>query len=318
MLIDYFKITGIAVSQILLLSAIGFFLVKKNFLSDRGLNDLSRLVMDITLPVMIFCQLIKNFSFSLYPNWWIFPLISIAITALGLLVGSLFSCFIKKEQERLQFLSLITFQNSGYLPLALVAALFSPEKLGEIFIYLFLFLMGFNLVMFSLGVHILNFHKERKIKLSSLFSMPVLATLFSLALVYFGLQRFFPDFLIRPLAMLGDTTLPLAMLVVGGNLAQISLKDINKKAAALLILAKMIILPLLGIAIISVFKISGLVGLLIFIQLTMPSAVTISTILRAYKKEDILASQGIFITHITAIITIPVFLIFYFSRIMIK
>ncbi|PIP19411.1 MAG: hypothetical protein COX41_02975 [Candidatus Omnitrophica bacterium CG23_combo_of_CG06-09_8_20_14_all_41_10] len=318
MFMEHFKITGLAVSQIFLLAAMGFFLVKKKFLSGQGLDDLSRLVMDVTLPVLIFCQLIKDFSFNLYSNWWIFPLISIAITLLGLLIGFLFLGFIKGRQEKLQFLSLVAFQNSGYLPLALVAALLSPEKAGEMFIYLFLFLMGFNLIMFSLGVHLLNFHKERKFKVQSLFSMPVVATIFSLIMVYLGLNKFFPYAIVKPLRMLGDTTLPLAMLVVGGNLAQISLTRINKKAVSLLILAKMIILPLIGIALIMLFKIPELIGLLIIIQLSMPSAVTLPVILRSYKKEDILASQGIFITHIAGVITIPVFLILYFSRIMVK
>jgi len=318
MFIEHFQITGIAVLQIFMLSAIGFLLVRKGFLSGRGLDDLGRLVMDVSLPVLIFCQLLKDFSFCLYPNWWVFPLISIAITLLGLLAGFLFVRFIDQEQEKLQFLSLVAFQNSGYLPLALVAALFPAENLGEIFIYLFLFLMGFNLVIFSLGVHILNFHKEKRIKLSSLLSMPVLATLLSLVIIYFGMGKLFPGSLIKPLRMLGDTTLPLAMIVVGGNLAQINLKDINKKAIMLLILVKMIILPLAGILFLKVFNISGLLGLLILIQLAMPSAVTISTILRASKKEDLLASQGIFITHVAALITVPAFLILYFSNFMIK
>lgn len=318
MFIEHFQVTGIAVLQIFMLSAIGFLLVRKGFLSSRGLDDLGRLVMDVSLPVLIFCQLLKDFSFCLYPNWWVFPLISIAITLLGLLAGFLFVRFIDQEQEKLQFLSLVAFQNSGYLPLALVAALFPVESLGGIFIYLFLFLMGFNLVMFSLGVHILNFHKEKRIKLSSLLSMPVLATLLSLVIVYFGMGKLFPDSLIKPLRMLGDTTLPLAMIVVGGNLAQINLKDINKKAVMLLVLVKMIILPLAGILFLKVFNISGLLGLLILIQLAMPSAVTISTILRASKKEDLLASQGIFITHVAALITVPAFLILYFSNFMIK
>ena len=318
MFIEHFQITGIAVLQIFMLSAVGFLLVRKRFLSGRGLDDLSRLVMDVSLPVLIFCQLIKDFSFCLYPNWWVFPLISIAITVFGLVAGFLFVRFIDKEQEKLQFLSLVAFQNSGYLPLALVAALFPAQSLGEIFIYLFLFLMGFNLVMFSLGVHILNFHKEKKIKLSSLLSMPVLATLLGLVIVYFGINKLFPDSLIKPLRILGDTTLPLAMIVVGGNLAQINLKAINKKAVILLILVKMIILPLSGILFLRVFNISGLLGLLILIQLAMPSAVTISTILRASKKEDLLASQGIFITHVAALITVPAFLILYFSNFMIK
>jgi len=318
MFIENFKVTLIAVSQIFLLSAAGFYLVKKSFLSSQGLDDLSRLVMDFTLPLLIFCQLIKDFSFNLYPNWWVFPLVSIAITSLGLLTGAVFLGFLKKEQEKLQFLSLSGFQNSGYLPLALIAALFYPQKSGEIFIYLFLFLTGFNLVIFSLGVYILNFHKEQKFKVRSLFSAPVVATIFSLLLIYFGLHKFLPEFLLSPLTMLGNTTLPLAMLVVGGSLAQLKIKDINKKAMAFLVLAKMIILPFLGLALMKVFNISGTVGLLILIQLAMPSAVTISTILRAYKKEDLLSSQGILITHIAAIVTIPVFLILYFDRFMIK
>ena len=82
MFLEHFKITGIAVFQIFLLALIGFFLTKRKFLTSQGLDDLSRLVMDVTLPVLIFCQLIKDFSFSLYPNWWVFPLISIGITLL--------------------------------------------------------------------------------------------------------------------------------------------------------------------------------------------------------------------------------------------
>ncbi len=318
MFIEHFRVTLIAVSQIFLLSAVGFYLVKKSFLSSQGLDDLSRLVMDITLPVLIFCQLIRDFSFALYPNWWVFPLISIGITAIGLVSGFLFLSFLKKEQEKLQFLSLAGFQNSGYLPLALIAALFSPQEAGEILIYIFLFLLGFNLVIFSLGVYILNFHKGQKLRIGSLFSMPVLSTLFSLVLVYFGGQRFFNDSFIRPLRMLGDSTLPLAMLVVGGSLAQLRVKDINKKAMALLVGVKMIIVPLLGMLLIGVLGLSGMTGLLILMQLAMPSAVTISAILRVYKKEDILASQGILVTHIAAIVTVPVFLILYFNRFMIK
>ncbi len=80
-----------------------------------------------------------------------FPLISIAITAAGLLAGLIFAKFIPDGQQRMQFISLVGFQNSGYLPLALVAALLGPQRLGTIFIYLFLFLMGFNLLIFLLA-----------------------------------------------------------------------------------------------------------------------------------------------------------------------
>jgi len=315
---EHFRVTGVAVSQIFLLAAIGYLLVRKRFLSNEGMDSISNLVMDVTLPVLIFCQLIKEFSFSAYPDWWIFPLLSLIVTVIGLVTGFLFLPLIKGEQHKLQFLSLVGFQNSGYLPLALAAALLSGEALSAMFIYLFLFLSGFNLVMFSVGVHILNFHKERKFNWVNLLSMPVVVTLFSLVIIYFGLNKFIPDDFIKPLRMLGDATLPLAMLVVGGNLAEISLKHINKAGISLLILAKMIIPPAIGLVLVSVFNIPRLIGLLLIIQLAVPSAVTLSVILRNYKKEDVLVSQGILLTHLASVFTIPLFLIIYFSQHMLK
>jgi len=318
MFLQSFRITGIAVAQIFLLAALGYFLIKKNILGDEGMDSLSRLVIEITLPIMMFCQLIKDFSFTIYPDWWIFPLMSIAITIIGLTVGFIFSGFIRGTQYKLQFLSLITFQNSAYLILPLVAALLPPDKLNIMFIYIFLFLLGFNLVIFSLGMYILSFTKEKKFQLGSLLSPPVIATLASLIVVFFGLNRYFPEALLKPLRMVGDCTLPLAMIVVGGNLASIHLGRINKKEISLMILAKMIILPLLGLWLVVQFKLPELIGLLIILQLSAPSATLLSLIIRHHKKEDLLISQGIFFSHIASLVTLPLFLSLYFTLIMVK
>jgi len=318
MFIDSFKITGLAVTQTLLLAAVGYFLIKKNMLGHEGLDALSRLVIEVTLPLLIFCQLIRDFSFASYPNWWIFPLISIVITIAGLIVGVVFAGFIPGSQHKLQFLSLVAFQNSGYLTLALVAAFLPADKLGSMFIYIFLFLLGFNLAMFSLGVYILCFTKAKKFEWVSLFNPPVIATLISLVIIFLGLNKFVPDILIKPLRMVGDCTVPLAMLVVGGNLALIHLGRIDRKAMTLTILAKLIILPALGLWLVIKLQFPELVGLLILLQLAVPSATNLSVIIRHYKKEDLLISQGIFITHLASIVTLPLFLSLYFALNVIK
>lgn len=318
MFLESFQITGYAVTQIFLLGAIGYFLTKKDILGEEGLSILSRLTLDITLPVLIFCQLIKDFSFRRYADWWVFPLLSIAITILGLAVGYVFSCLIKGNQHKAQFLSLVGFQNSGYLPLALIAALLPGDQAARVFIYLFLFLLGFNLVMFSLGVYILAFSKERKFELVSLFSPPVMATLVSLIIIFFGLNKFIPSIILNPLRMVGDCTLPLAMFVVGGSLASIKLGQVDRQTMLLMVLAKLIILPALGFIIISKLNLPALVGLLLLIELAAPPATTLSVIVRHYKKEDLLISQGIFFGHIISLITLPIFLSLYFMRAMIK
>jgi predicted permease len=274
--------------------------------------------MEVTLPVLIFCQLVRDFTFTAYANWWVFPLASLAVTAAGLAVGALFCPLIKGREHRQQFLSLVGFQNSGYLPLALIAALLPPEKTGPIFIYLFLFLMGFNLLMFSLGVHIMSFHKDRRFELASLFSPPVIAITFTLLFIFFGLNKFMPHVLMKPLNMVGECTLPLAMFVVGGSLAQIELKHIDPKAMLVMALAKLVVLPAIGLWFVLKFNLPALAGLLILIELAAPPATSLSIIVRHYKKEDLLISQGIFFGHVLSLLTIPVFLSLYLARVVIK
>jgi len=318
MFLESFTNTSLAVIQIILLTGIGYFLVKRSILNDLGLSTLSRLLIEVTLPILIFCQLTKDFSFSIYPNWWIFPLISLVITALGLAIGTIFIRFIKGNEQKKQFLGLVAFQNSGYLPMALIAALLPKDKSDAMFIYLFLFLLGFNLIMWSVGVYVLTFTRTKRFELGSLFSPPAVVTLVSLLLVFLGVNRIIPAFIYKPLKMVGDCTVPLAMLVVGGNLAQIHLKLIDKKSMVLMILVKMLIFPMLGLWLMMKFKFPELVGLLIIMQLAMPPATSLSVITRHYKKEDLLISQGILFGHILSIITIPLFLGLYFTRYMIK
>lgn len=318
MFLESFRITGSAVVQIILLAALGYFLVKKRLLNEEGLNAIGKLVIMAMLPMLIFSQLINNFSFSLYPKWWAFPLISILITIIALAVGGIFLKFIKGQEHKKQFLSLVVFQNSGYLPLALVGSLLPEDKQSPMFIYIFLFLLGFNIVMFSLGVHILTFEKAKKFEWKSLFSSPVIAVLLSLLLIYLKLNLFIPEIVLKPLVMVGNCTLPLAMLVVGASLAQIKLRHIDKKAMVFLAAAKLIILPVLGLIFLSIFKLPELIGLLVVMQLAMPAATTLSSLVVHYEKEDLLISQGIFFSHIISIITIPLFLSLYFAYTMLK
>jgi predicted permease len=318
MLLQSFKITGAAVAQIFALGAVGFVLVRKKAIDEPGLNMLSRLVINIVFPCFIFSQLTRNFSFSLYPRWWVFPLLSFAVTAAGLFVGFIFCGFIRGEQHRHQFLSLTAFQNSGWLPLCLAAALLAGEELKSFLIFLFLFLLGFDLLIWSLGVFMLSRHLDARFELRGFFNPPVAANLLGLAAAGLGINRLIPEAGLKPLEMLGSCTLPLAMLVVGGNLATIHLGKVDKKAVCLLALAKLLLLPLAGLFILGQLRLGGAAGLLIIMQLAMPPATSLSLITRHYQREDLLVSQGLFFGHIFSIATIPLFLSLYYALGMIQ
>lgn len=315
-----FKITGLAIVEIFLLGLCGFVLVRKRILSEEGLNGLTRLAIELTLPLFIFCQLTRHFSFHLYPNWWLFPILSLVITFVGLVLGCLVLGIDKSIAQRKEFLALCAFQNSGWLPLVLSASLLSGREKEEMLIYIFLFLLGFNLVIWSLGIYLLSSHKRKRLEFAHFFSPPVLATLFAFLVILSGLADSIPRFIFRPAKMIGDCTLPLAMIVIGGSLASISLKitKFNIRQLSEVILLKLILLPTLAFIIILKTNLPALVGLLILMEAAMPPATSLSLIARHYAKKETLINQGILFGHLLSLITIPLFLSLFFSQIMLK
>jgi predicted permease len=310
MFLESFKTTFNAIAQLVLLGGVGYFFVRRKVVSDEGLQSLSRLVIGLCLPLFMFTEIVARFSFSLYPDWWIFPLYSVLITAVGFACG-LFALgldkSLKKNQE--EFLGITTFQNSGYLPLPLVAALLAPEAAQEMFIYIFLFLLGFNMTIFSFGVVLLSQAKGRRPDVRSLFSAPVVGTLAALACVFLKVQAFLPDVLIRPAEIFGRCTIPLSIFVVGGNLASLKTGGVSRlKPIGWALAIKLVVLPLLFLGFVMLVKPKPLVGLLIVLQAAMPPAALLSVISKERNSGDHLISPSIFYGHLLSILTVPLFL----------
>jgi len=300
--------------EIFLLASCGFVLVKRKFINEQGVRLLTKLLVEFILPLFIFTKIVSSFSFSLYPDWWIFPILSIAINVIGFLVGTAWFGFFKftiSKQDKRQLISLIGFQNSGYIPLILVATLLSGFQAQEMFIYIFLFLLGFNLLIWSFGVWFLTGKSIKHFELGSVFSPPVVATLLSLIVMALGIDKFIPEFIFRPAKMIGDCMLPLSAIVVGGNLALVSIRDVKKVPIANVVFVKLILLPIMALVVLRWLRPEYLIGLLIILETAVPSATSLSLITRHYHLDDKFVSHGLFFTHLASIFTIPLWLIIY-------
>jgi malate permease and related proteins len=318
MFFESFAVTAAAVGQISLLALLGFFLVKRNILGSPCLVTLSNLTLDVCLPALVFYELIGRFDPGQFPGWWMMPFLSFTVTLAGLAAGAAVSLLLKAPQERSQCAALTAFQNSGYLPLALIASLVPHQQAEVLFIYLFLFLAGFNFAMFSLGVFLLTRDKSAQASWGNVLNPPVVVTLASVLLVLLGAQRFVPEFVLKPAKMVGDCTLPLAMFVVGGSLAEIPLFKVRWKPVLLATAAKMLIVPVLGVAAVKLLRVPHPLGLLIVLQCAMPSAMSLSAILKKYDQPDLAVSHGIFVSHLVSVVTLPLFLGIYFSWAMVQ
>ncbi len=305
----YFSAISQAMLQVFVLGLVGFVLVKKGILSPPGLDGLTNFFIGLVFPALIFSQIIREFDSRAVGNWWLFPLLSLGVTALGLLAGYGFSFNLKEKQTRREFIALSGFQNSGYLPLVLLKGILPPGQLGPMLIYLFLFLLGFNLVIWSWGVSFLAGRKSERFPWASLFSPPVLAVILGLGFVMLKIVRFIPQFILLPIEMLGNCSFPLAMVVVGASLSQLyNRQELDWRNIVKLSLIKLCFLPLLGLLFVSFVRLPYLIGLLLVLELSAPSATNLAIIARKYARQEKIISQGIFFSHILSLITLPVFL----------
>lgn len=314
MLLEAMRTIVQAIAQLVVLGFIGFWLIKRDVVHEAGLKVLSDAVIGFFLPLFMFSQIIARFSFRLYPDWWVFPLLSFLITASGYLLGLLaLGIAPSLESHRGEFLGVISFQNSGYLPLPLVAALLPAGAAQEMFIYIFLFLIGFNMTIFSFGFWLLSPPgKRRRFDYQHIFNAPVVATLLALIFVFFKINALFPKTLVTGLETIGRAAIPLSILVVGGNLASITSKAasaLRSVSAALMI--KLVILPLVFLGFVLIFHFSPLIGLLIVLQAAMPPAALLSVISKSQNSEGPLVNMAIFYGHLFSIVTISLFLTLY-------
>jgi malate permease and related proteins len=300
MLAVSFETTFTAMLQIFLLGLAGFVLAKTKFLDVKGLESLSSLIVNIILPAFNFTQVIAHFDPHRFSNWWVFPLLGFAVTLGGLLLASGVLAFNRTLKVRQEFKALIAFQNSGYIPLSILASFPPTETIGQLTIYILIFLVGFDMLVWSLG------------EWQRLFNPPMLATLASVALIFLGVEEKLPAVVMHPLQMLGNCLLPLVMLVLGGNFAVIDFRKIPFMDVLGVGLVKLIVYPLVMIGVLLTVRVEFLIGFLLVMEASMPCANSLSVIGRYYRtpNQDFI-NQGLFFTNVVSVLTIPLFLTLY-------
>ena len=294
--------------QILLMGSVGYLLKKRGLLSEEGLQTLTDLLIKILLPMLIFSKFILHFDLQSNQTWWLFPIISFMVTVSGYGFSRLVLLVIKDIKEPDHFQALVSFQNSGYIPLLMISKVFSGEQEHLLMISLFFFLLGFDLSLWSFGVWLIRGSRAKEQKIRFQPSPPFVAIIFSLIMVFSGLDKYIPGLILEPCQLFGQCALPIAMIVVGGNLAKTQFKKILKADVFSVIFAKLILMPLAALGIVLGLKFDYILGFLIVLECSMPSAVTLSILARHYGVETKYVNQGIFFSHLVSVFTIPVFL----------
>jgi malate permease and related proteins len=211
------------------------------------------------------------------------------------------------------------FGNVIFMAYPVLNAIFKEEGI----IYGIFFNLANDLVLWTIGVYLVNKHNTNNWKdnLKHLINGNTIAFGTGVIFILINLQQIVEnnaqvkqvyDLLNSTFSPLGKTTIYLSMLFIGLILSEVkvnSFSDILKRyPLGVLALLKLLIVP--GAAFILLYSIgdiiSPMVKSIIMIQLAMPCGTIVSALASQYESDYKFATEGIFITTILSIITLPV------------
>jgi predicted permease len=218
--------------------------------------------------------------------------------------------------RRRNIIALSTFCNAAYLPIPLVVALLPAHQSDLAVLYIALFVFVFSPVQWTVGVWLMKGGRfaERQNLIARIVTPPsvaiVLGMIAALPPIKPVLMR--AGFVIDAMAMAGEATVPLAMIILGGILATVSIRRVlDARAALLTIIIKLIVLPLLTLLFLGFVRYPWLVGLVMVIEAASPPAVNLSIIAKRYEGDYAFVSSTVFMAYIVSIFTLSFFLALY-------
>jgi predicted permease len=180
-----------AVAKILMIAMIAGLLVRKKIIEQEHVKGLSEITVMVLLPALMFTKTIGSFKPEETVGWWILPLLGMAMPLLGLLLSSL--VFWKRPAHSKNILAVASFPNAAYLVLPIGQIIF-PNQFDEFALYCFLFVMGYNPVLWSIGKYYNTSTVENYTYTGKEFiTPPLIANVSAVLLVLFGLHVYIPQ-----------------------------------------------------------------------------------------------------------------------------
>jgi len=240
--LSFTDITSTIFKLFVLMSA-GFIVHRTKIVDDGFVDKLSLLLMRLIVPALIISRTTENFSFKEYPYWWTLPVCAVCFSLIGMFIGKLALKLLKGFSARKELMCASGFHNCGYLPMNLILFSFTGILAERLLIYLFLFIVGFNLLVWS-GLPLFFTGRLRSgMNWRVLLNPPVIATVFSIVWVAVFGDKGIPRIVLDPLRQIGNSAFPLAMLALGGYLSRYSAyKPENVKAIVVTSFAKLVFL----------------------------------------------------------------------------
>lgn len=309
------------VLSVFLMMLPGFLVVKYNVIKESALKDFSQVIVTVFYPLLIFSFIISNFSFQTIIDSWQLPVSLFTITIIGLLVGLLYQRFFRSNNERhdKSILFQFTFNNYSFMPLAIIANIYDEKYMAA----LLFATLGAEFAIWTIGMLILN-KQDKGFRLSNLRHLlaPPMIGIYSALAVLLLLHIFdtsiaeitqkvvFGKYMQNVLFKLGQATIPLSMLMVGGRMGKIKIENLKSIDVWVVTFFRLIAIPAVAIfVLLNIFGNHQFINVMLIVAV-MPNAAASLVLGELYNADQTVMSGTVLITTVISLLTIPLWLHF--------
>ncbi len=318
---------------VVLLKIVAMFLVivagwlarRRDFISGETTVTLSKFIVGLAMPALVFISMLTTVTPATIGQDWYLPFIGAGVILFGLGVAWAVLPFFHLTELRATFLFLIAISNWVYLPLPIVDALYGMEGVRVVLLYN----VGAQLILWTVGVWTLRGGKPDKESLREVFTNAgIIATVVGILLALcFPVMRTLGDAhpsgafalvavpFFQAIKMIGDLTIPLALVVTGAQLGGLHFSEHRPTPALFGILGARLLLAPLALAALFIglnllgWRLPEIPRMVAYIIIAMPVAISCSIFTERFGGDTSLAARAIFYSTLLSIVTVPA--IFY-------
>jgi len=256
--------------------------------------------MNISFPMLIIVSMNRKYSHDLLYNCLALIGISVVIYSILLLLAEVWGKKTKKPHEQSGVLKwIVIFGNCSFMGFPIINAIYG--NIGVF--YAAVFNIFYIFLMFSYGIVILQKGALGSV-MKGLLNPGLIATVIGFTLFIFKISL--PSVILRPMQMIGDTTIPLALIITGISLAQIPLRELIRPIDIwITAFIRLIALPVATLLILLPFHFNQYLITIPTILIGTPTALTAGVFALNYGCDDQLASKGVVLSNFLAILSMP-------------
>jgi malate permease and related proteins len=287
-----------------LMMGTGFYARKRKMITDEGRKTLSDILVNITSPLLVISAFKLNFSADMVKNAMFIIAFSFTSMIILILLGKILYLRYKGDTNAVLRFATV-FPNWGFMGLPVVQALYGKTGI----FYGSLFQFAFQTFIWTYGVALISGKKDFKSMKSAFLNPGIVSVFVGFTIFLFSIN--IPGTIYRAIDMLGSITVPLSMIIIGSNMADVKFRDGFLKSEIYYVsFVRLLLIPFVSIIALKLMGISGpLLGTCVAMQ-AMPVATFAAIFSEKYDGDKYFASQCVFITTLISLVTIPLVIMF--------